>query len=47
LAHLSEQNNHPEIARQVAEKALGPQQTLLGNRVRLAAQDAPTESIRL
>ncbi len=47
LAHLSEQNNHPEIARQVAEKALGPRQTLLGNRVRLAAQDAPTESIRL
>jgi len=47
LAHLSEQNNHPEIARQAAEKALGQQQTLLGNRVMLAAQDAPTESIRL
>ena len=47
LAHLSAENNHPEIARQTAEKALGPQQTLLGNRVRLAAQDAPTESIRL
>ena len=47
LAHLSEQNNHPEIARQAAEKALGPQQTLLQNRVRLAAQNAPTESIQL
>ena len=47
LAHLSEQNNHPEIARRAAEKALGTQQTLLGNRVVLAAQDAPTESIRL
>jgi len=47
LAHLSEQNNHPEIARQAAEKALGPQQTLLENRLLLAAQDAPTECIRL
>jgi len=47
LAHLSEQNNHPEIARQAAEKALGPQLTLLQNRVMLAAQNAPTESIQL
>jgi phosphoribosyl 1,2-cyclic phosphodiesterase len=47
LAHLSEQNNHPEIARQTAENALGAQGTLLGNRVMLAAQDAPTEAIRL
>jgi len=47
LAHLSEQNNHPEIARQAAENALGAQRTLLGNRVMLAGQDAPTESIRL
>ena len=47
LAHLSAENNHPEIARQAAEKALGPQQTLLNNRVMLAAQDTPTESIRL
>jgi phosphoribosyl 1,2-cyclic phosphodiesterase len=47
LAHLSEQNNHPEIARQAAETALGPQRTLLQNRLMLAAQDAPTESIRL
>jgi phosphoribosyl 1,2-cyclic phosphodiesterase len=47
LAHLSEQNNHPEVARRVAENALGRQQTLLQNRLMLAAQDAPTECIRL
>src|SRR5450432_1641441 len=47
LAHLSAENNHPEIARQAAEKALGAQQSLLRNRVMLAAQDAPMESIRL
>ena len=47
LAHLSEQNNHPEIARQAAENALGPQITLLENRLMLAAQDAPSECIRL
>jgi phosphoribosyl 1,2-cyclic phosphodiesterase len=47
LAHLSEENNHPEIARQAAEKALGPQRTLLNNRVMLAAQGAPTETVRL
>lgn len=47
LAHISEQNNHPELARRAAEAALGPQQTLLANRLMLAAQDAPTECIRL
>jgi len=47
LAHLSEQNNHPEVARRAAETALGPQQTLLQNRLMLAAQDAPIECIRL
>ena len=47
LAHLSEQNNHPEIARQAAETALGQQKTLLHNRVMLAGQNVPTESIRL
>lgn len=47
LAHLSEQNNHPEVARRVALEALGPQQSLLQNRLMLAGQDAPTESIRL
>jgi phosphoribosyl 1,2-cyclic phosphodiesterase len=47
LAHLSEQNNHPEIALRAAENALGPQMTLIRNRVMLAAQNAPTESIHL
>jgi phosphoribosyl 1,2-cyclic phosphodiesterase len=47
LAHLSEHNNHPEVARKAAEDALGPQRSLLENRIMLAAQDAPTECIRL
>ena len=47
LAHLSEQNNHPEIARGVAEKALAPRQSLLRNRVMLATQSEPLEPIRL
>ncbi|OLC95570.1 MAG: MBL fold metallo-hydrolase [Acidobacteria bacterium 13_1_40CM_4_58_4] len=47
LAHLSEQNNHPELARGAAAKALGPRQTLLHNRVMLATQSEPMEAIRL
>jgi len=47
LAHLSEHNNHPEIARRAAEKALGPRRTLLHNRVVLALQNEPLEPIRL
>ena len=47
LAHLSEHNNHPELARGAAEKALGTRRTLLRNRVMLAAQSAPLEAIRL
>jgi phosphoribosyl 1,2-cyclic phosphodiesterase len=47
LAHLSEHNNHPEIARKAAEKALGPRQTLLRNRVMLAGQNAPLDAIQL
>lgn len=47
LAHLSEQNNHPQVARRAAEEALGPQQTLLQNRLMLALQDAPMETIQL
>jgi phosphoribosyl 1,2-cyclic phosphodiesterase len=47
LAHLSEHNNHPEIARGAAEKALGPRRTLLRNRVMLASQTEPLEPIRL
>src|SRR5262249_8740941 len=47
LAHLSEHNNHPEIARSAAEKVLGPRRTLLLNRVMLASQTEPLEPIRL
>ena len=47
LAHLSEQNNHPELARAAAEKALGPRKTLLHNRVLLAAQSEAMQPIRL
>ena len=47
LAHISEHNNHPEIARRAALKALGPRQTLLRNRVMLASQTEPLETIRL
>jgi len=47
LAHLSEQNNHPELAREAAEKALGSRQTLLHNRVLLAAQAEAMQPIRL
>jgi phosphoribosyl 1,2-cyclic phosphodiesterase len=47
LAHISEQNNHPELARRAAEKALGGRQTLLHNRVLLASQSEPMEAIWL
>jgi phosphoribosyl 1,2-cyclic phosphodiesterase len=47
LAHLSEQNNHPELARGTAAKALGLRQTLLHNRVVLARQSEPMEAIQL
>jgi phosphoribosyl 1,2-cyclic phosphodiesterase len=47
LAHLSEHNNHPEIARGAAERALGTRRTLLHNRVMLALQSEPMEPIRL
>ena len=47
LAHLSEQNNHPEVARRAAEKALGSRRTLLQNRVLLAAQSEAMQPIRL
>jgi phosphoribosyl 1,2-cyclic phosphodiesterase len=46
LAHLSEQNNHPEIAREAAERALAPRRSLLHNRLLLARQDAPLEPVR-
>jgi len=47
LAHLSEQNNHPELARGAAEMALGPRRTLLQNQLLLAAQAEPMQPIRL
>jgi phosphoribosyl 1,2-cyclic phosphodiesterase len=47
LAHLSEQNNHPELARGAAEKALASRRSLLQNRLLLAAQSEPMEAIRL
>jgi phosphoribosyl 1,2-cyclic phosphodiesterase len=47
LGHLSEQNNLPELARLAAEQAIGNRMTLLGNRVLLATQDVPMESICL
>ena len=47
LAHLSEQNNHPEIARREAEKALGPRGGLFQNRVLVAVQSEVLPPIRL
>ncbi|MGB9196894.1 MAG: MBL fold metallo-hydrolase [Terriglobales bacterium] len=46
LAHLSEQNNHPEIARASAEQALRGRQGLWNNRVLLAAQTEAIAPIR-
>jgi len=47
LAHLSEENNHPEIARSTAERALAPRRSLLHNRLMLASQWQALEAIRL
>ena len=47
LGHLSEHNNLPELARMAAEQAIGDRLSLLGNRLVLAAQDAPLEPICL
>ncbi len=47
LAHLSEQNNHPEIARMTAERALGAQRDLLHNHLLLAAQHEPLAEVQL
>jgi hypothetical protein len=44
---LSEQNNHPEIARAAAEQALQGRQGLWRNRVLLASQSEALEPIRL
>jgi phosphoribosyl 1,2-cyclic phosphodiesterase len=45
LGHLSESNNAPELARISAEQAIGDRMTLLGNRILLAAQSEPLQSI--
>jgi phosphoribosyl 1,2-cyclic phosphodiesterase len=47
LAHLSEHNNHPELARAAAERALSGQLSLLENRVMLASQSEALSPIRL
>jgi phosphoribosyl 1,2-cyclic phosphodiesterase len=47
LAHLSEQNNHPEIARVAAEQALGTRQSLLNNKLLLASQNDPLQTLTL
>jgi phosphoribosyl 1,2-cyclic phosphodiesterase len=45
LAHLSESNNLPDLARMAAEKALAGHPGLLGNRLLLARQDEPLSSV--
>jgi phosphoribosyl 1,2-cyclic phosphodiesterase len=45
LAHLSESNNMPEIARVTAEKALRDRMDLLGNKLILAEQRQPLSPI--
>ena len=47
LAHLSESNNAPELARITAERAIGDRMSLLGNRILLAPQSVPLEPITL
>ncbi|MGH9606837.1 MAG: MBL fold metallo-hydrolase [Terracidiphilus sp.] len=45
LAHLSENNNLPELARVAAERALNGRASLLANRLLLATQNEPLSSI--
>jgi phosphoribosyl 1,2-cyclic phosphodiesterase len=47
LAHLSECNNLPELARVTAERALRDRMSLLANKLILAQQHAPLEAICL
>jgi phosphoribosyl 1,2-cyclic phosphodiesterase len=47
LGHLSESNNAPELARLAAERAIADRPTLLGNRILLAQQSTPLDSITL
>jgi phosphoribosyl 1,2-cyclic phosphodiesterase len=46
LAHLSETNNHPEIARLSAEQALAQRNWSENTKLRLASQTRPTEVFR-
>jgi phosphoribosyl 1,2-cyclic phosphodiesterase len=45
LAHLSESNNLPELARLAAERALEGRASLLANKLLLADQHEPLSSI--
>jgi phosphoribosyl 1,2-cyclic phosphodiesterase len=45
LAHLSESNNLPELARVTAERALNGRANLIANRLLLAVQNEPLSSI--
>ena len=45
LAHLSENNNLPELARMAAERALAEHPQLMANRLLLANQGEPLESL--
>jgi len=47
LAHLSESNNLPELARMAAEGALRDRISLLANKVLLAEQNSPMEALVL
>jgi phosphoribosyl 1,2-cyclic phosphodiesterase len=47
LAHISESNNLPALARSCAERALQGKMGLLANRVLLASQNEPLESLYL
>ncbi len=45
LAHISESNNHPDLARMAAERALVSKPSLLANRLLLAPQHEPLPPI--
>jgi phosphoribosyl 1,2-cyclic phosphodiesterase len=47
LGHLSEQNNLPELALLAAQEAVGGRMPLLGNRIVLAEQHQPSETVCL
>ena len=47
LAHLSESNNQPDLALRTAQAAVGDRLSLLGNRILLAPQDEPMQSLCL